>query len=271
VILAAALCGSGCSLVLATDAVQCSVDADCVARGADFAENVCVEHLCQPPPDPTWACVGHVAAPTGKTIDGKFRLIDVISQAAVKEATIKRCSKLDPGCAEPLETPTVAADGTFSVSFLDTFNGYLEISSASYLPTLYFLDNAVSGVESKITLLTPAMQAGLNATIGVTSDPAKGGVNVSMLDCTGARAADVSFALAPKGAEVGYYAISSAISATATATDSSGNGGFINVAPGTLTLTAKLAKGGTRLAELTTLSRAGAVTFVHLRPSPLSE
>lgn len=37
---------SGCSVVLSPGEEQCSVDADCEARGAQFSGTVCVEHVC---------------------------------------------------------------------------------------------------------------------------------------------------------------------------------------------------------------------------------
>ncbi|APR86588.1 Hypothetical protein A7982_11937 [Minicystis rosea] len=204
-----------------------------------------------------------------KTFTAQYRLIDVVSQKPVTDATVKLCNKLDPPCSAPLQTIPVSGAGTVSVTVAENFSGYLDITTASYLPTLYFIDTAVTDEVTTVTLLSPAVQASLNSSIGVEADPAAGGVNISMHDCTGARAAGVHFDIAPKNEEVGYYAIASAVSRTATKTDNSGNGGYINVTAGSATLTATLAKDGTRLAELTTLSRAGAITFQSLRPNPL--
>ncbi|MFT3769447.1 MAG: hypothetical protein QM820_28755 [Minicystis sp.] len=268
-VLVAVFLSTGCSFVARTDAQQCSKDADCTARGPDFANDVCVASLCQPMADPTWACVGHVPNPSDEAMfTAQYQLIDVVSQAPVTNATVKLCNKLDPLCSMPLQMLPLSGSGAVSVTVAEKFSGYLDITAKDYLPTLYFIDTSVADDVINVTLLSPSIQASLNSSIGVEADPAAGSVNISMRDCTGERAAGVHFDIAPSNGEIGYYAIASAISRTATKTDSTGNGGYINVEAGTATLTATLASDGRRLGELTTLSRAGAITFQTLRPTP---
>ena len=267
---AAYLASTGCSLALKTDGDQCLEDADCAARGPGFTGTVCLDKVCQTPPDTTWACVGHVAPPVaGPDYVATIMLVDAISQSPVTDATVLLCSKLDPPCASPLQTVTVAADGTASASVAPTFNGYFSIQSTKYLPTLYFIDTGGTAAPSNVSLISPAAQAGLNQTLGITADPDNGSVNISLSDCNHQKAAGAQFAIDPAGASLPYYSIASVISRTATETDASGNGGFINAQPGSSTLTVSLAKTGETVGQVTTLVRAGTLTFQPMRPTPL--
>jgi len=49
-----------CSLAFDANRVQCTTDADCVARGADFADSVCVAQLCRVAPCRGADCAGSV-------------------------------------------------------------------------------------------------------------------------------------------------------------------------------------------------------------------
>jgi hypothetical protein len=54
---------------------------------------------------------------------------------------------------------------------------------------------------------------------------------------------------------------------SATQTDAAGNAGFANVPVGTVTLTGTVAMTGKELGKVTTLSRAGAMTYQLVRPT----
>ena len=95
-----------------------------------------------------------------------------------------------------------------------------------------------------VSMLSPGVQSALNSTLGVTADPTRGSLNLSMEDCNQMSALGVHFTAAPADGATAYYSIASAVSGTADATDTSGNGGFINLSPGTLTLTASLEQTG---------------------------
>src|ERR1700761_6771278 len=93
--------GTGCSLVVKTDSEQCTVDADCTARGAAFANTVCTEHVCVAQADPKWGCIGSVAPLTGtdpKTF--KMQFVDSNTHSPVNQnLTVKLCNKVDPDCS----------------------------------------------------------------------------------------------------------------------------------------------------------------------------
>jgi hypothetical protein len=263
------LASTGCSVVLKTDAEQCEVDADCAARGAEFADTVCLERVCQAKVDPKWGCLGHVEPPkSGSMVTVKIRLIDLVSSNPAKDVTIKLCSKYDPSCNSPLGAPEVDADGFVSATVASDFQGYFDVQSADYLPALAFLDTTVTASNPEVQLVPPGAAGGLAAGAGVTLDSMAGLVLSRTVDCQAKATSGVSVSIFPSEKETGFYVIASGISPGATVTDSSGNAGFVNVAPGTPTLTATRGQGGAEIGKVTTLVRAGAVTYQIVPPTP---
>lgn len=260
---------SGCSLVVSTDAEQCTVDADCAARGADFADTTCVEHVCQTRVDPKWGCVGHVDPPkSGEMVTSTVQLVDLVSTAPVTNVTVKLCSKYDPPCSSPLGTPKVGPDGSVSVKIASDFQGYLDIQGGGYIPALAFIDAITTASNPQVQLVPPAAEKSLASGAGVTLDPAAGLVLSRTVDCQAKPTAGVSVSIFPSEKETGFYVIASGVSPGATATDTAGNAGFVNVAPGTPTLTATLGQGGKEIGKITTLVRAGAITYQIVGPTP---
>ncbi len=264
------LASAGCSVIVKTDAEQCEADADCAARGADFAGTVCLEHVCQDKPDPKWGCIGHVEPPKGSAmITVAVQLVDLVSGLPAKGVTVKLCSKYDPPCNSPLGMPEVGADGYVSATVTRDFQGYFDVQSSSYLPSLVFLDADVTASNPVVQLVTPGVVDTLAMGVSVTRDPAAGIVLSRTVDCQLTASSGVSISIFPSAKETAFYLIASGVSPGATATDRSGDSGFINVAPGTPTITATRGQGGEVIGKVTTLVRAGAVTYQLLPPTPL--
>jgi hypothetical protein len=260
----------GCSVIVKTDAEQCEADADCGARGAEFAGTVCLEHVCQAKPDPKWGCIGHIDPPKGGAmIDVAVQLVDLVSGSPVKGAAVKLCSKYDPPCNSPLGMPEVGADGFVSAKVARDFQGYFDVQLAGYLPSMVFLDAAVTASNPVVQLVTPSVVDTLASGVGVTRDPAAGIVLSRTVDCQLTASAGVSISIFPSAKETAFYLIASGVSPGATATDRSGDSGFINVAPGTPTVSATRGQGGELIGKVTTLVRAGTVTYQLLPPTPL--
>ncbi len=264
----------GCSLVLSTDGEQCNVTADCTARGASFAGTVCTENVCvkTQPPDPKWSCIGHVPAPASTgMVAYKAQLLDLITVDPVtKGLTVELCNKLDPTCASALKTTSPDAMGWIYATVAPDFEGYFDITdtTGTYIPTLLFMDLVADPENTDVLLISKGVESGLSTSAGVPVDPTDGLVLVRTADCTRARTAGVSVSLSPKGKQTGFYLINSSPVLSATSTDASGNAGFVNVAPGTVVLTATVAAGHEELGQVTTLVRAGTMSYQTLRPTP---
>jgi hypothetical protein len=276
----AALCAllvpvAGCSLALKTDAEQCTTDADCAARGSDFAGTICKDNVCVekpeagPPPDPKWGCIGNVAPLMAGQIDTiKLQLLDLITQTPVQGLTVKVCNKYDPTCTKPLATPMPDAMGWVSASIASDLEAYLDISGGGYMPAVVFLDHVAAGKNTDILLITPEEVMGLAQIAKVTVDPTKGLVLGRTVDCTGTRTAGVSVTLSPSAGETRFYVINNTPTPNASQTDNGGNSGFVNVDPGNPSLTGTLGPDGKEMGKVTTLVRAGAMTYQLIRPTP---
>ena len=270
------LAGSGCSLALKTDAEQCTVDADCAARGAAFANTVCTANVCQPKQvtmtDPKWGCIGDVKPlPTGGMATFKIQLLDLIQATPItSNVTIKLCSKYDPTCSSPLGTPSPDAMGWVSGQVASDFEGYLDVTdtTGNYIPALVFIDLVAVGKNTDILLVPKSTEGGLAMNAMVTVDPVGALLLTRTVDCTETRSAGVSVSMSPSSKETGFYVINNALVTTATQTDSAGNAGFINIAaPSTVTVTGSVSATGKEMGKVTTLVRPGGMTYQVVRPT----
>lgn len=264
---------AGCSLALGGgDEMQCTTDADCEARGGDFVGSICVDDVCTEKPvveDPKWGCVGHVDPPEGgKTDTLTARFLDLLSNEAAKDITVKLCNKFDTPCSAPLATPTPAPNGDVTVTLPSDIEAYLEVSGPDYFQTLAFLDH-VAQTENPVVLMVPTSAAAFIAQdAGVTIDPTKGIILARTADCTNGPTAGASVSVFPSDMETRFYTINNSVTPNATQTDSAGNAGFVNVSPGSVTLTGTIGPGGKEYGKVQTLVRAGAITAQVLRPTP---
>jgi hypothetical protein len=273
--LAAAIASTGCSVLLKTDAEQCTVDKDCTARGAEFAGTVCKEKVCvtpAAPPDPKWSCIGKVEPlMSGGMVTLKVQLVDLVTENPANGLTVKLCKTFDPDCMSPISTPTPDAMGFVSVTVASDFQGFLEVTDASmyYYNALVFLD-PVATPENEVFLVVPTSQ-GMTFAKGanVSLDTTAGIVTVRTADCQSKPSAGVSVTLAPHGGETPFFVFGSVVTTDGTETDLAGNAGFVNVTPGAVNLVATLGPGGKEIGKVSTLARANTLTFQILGPTPL--
>jgi len=269
---ALAAAAAGCTLALGDDEVQCKTDADCEARGGDFAGSICVDELCTEKPvveDPKWGCIGKVEAPpTGQMDTLTARFLDLLSNQPAQGITVKLCNKFDTPCSAPLATPTPAPNGDVTVTLPSDVEAYLEVTGADYFQTLAFLDH-VAQDGNPVVLLVPKSAANFIAKdAGVTIDPTKGIILARTVDCTNAPTAGASVSIFPSDMETRFYTINNSVTPNATQTDVAGNAGFVNVTPGSVTLTGTVGPSGKEYGKVQTLVRANAITAQVLRPTP---
>ena len=148
------------------------------------------------------------------------------------------------------------------------FQGYLDVQAPGYLPALVFLDLTAIATNPEILLLPTNVVDSLAKGAMIVRDPAAGVVLGRTVDCQYKPSAGVSVSMFPSANETGFYVIGSGVSPGATATDTAGNSGFMNAAPGTPTITATRGQGGQQIGQVTTLVRAGSVTYQVLPPTP---
>lgn len=264
---------AGCSLALGGgDEVQCKTDADCEARGGDFAGAVCLDDVCVEKPeeqDPKWGCVGNVEPPDTTGMNTlTTQLLDLISNDVPAGMTVKLCNKYDTPCSAPLDTPVPDQDGFVTVTLPAEVDAYLEVTAPDYFQTLAFLDHVVQS-DNAVVLVVPTVAAQFIAKdAGVTIDPTKGIILARTADCTGGPTAGASVSLFPSDMETRFYTINSSVTPDAVQTDTAGNAGFVNVTPGSVTVIGTIGPDGKEYGRVQTLVRANAITAQIVRPTP---
>jgi hypothetical protein len=273
---------AGCSLTVNVDRVQCNTDSDCTKRGRAFAGSICEDSLCEKAhqaieagvEDKTWSCLD--APPVTSTATGPFHvtlhLTDIVSSTPLSGVTANLCRKLDVACTDP-EGPAVVSDANGLVAFdvPAAFTGYVSLQEGTtIMPGLYFFNPAVNSDLDvpAIQLASPAIASALIAGLGAKEDSADGIMLLSVVDCTGTNAANVTMSFtqsADAGASVSFYSVGGLPNAMVTMTDTSGYGGAVNVAPGTVAVTAKRSD-GRAIGTYSLLVNPGAITYSKLVP-----
>jgi hypothetical protein len=266
---------SSCSLVLDTSKVQCNTDSDCAEHDSNLScvDQVCVDATTSRP----WACLGNVAWPSGTSAKVVLALpvVDVITSAFPRDLQVRACSKLNVDCTPPLSATVDVSStpGLLKVALDSGFDGYLELTSPTITPALFFVVKPVwedTTLTSPLPVVSRQGFQGIAQAIGTTLDlTSMGHVYALASDCTGTSAAGVRFEVDKKSAQTaGYYMINMTPVSSSPATDSSGAGGFLNLPTGFSKLTGYVSATGARIGEVGFVIRAGAVSYPRLIPTP---
>lgn len=272
---------AACSLALDTSDVQCRADADCVARG--FAGARCVDQVCVAGDAGTdaatsaWACLGHVTWPSTGPTKAKLSvpIVDVLTGKAPVGISARLCPKLDTSCSSPLAgTAAVnASTGLLEATVDAGFDGYIELTGSSITPALFFVTKPIWQDTTLASVLPVVSKQGFEqiaTAIGTTLDlTTKGHLYALASGCDDKPAAGVRFEVDKLGADSkGYYMIANVPVGNSSATDASGSGGFLNLAPGFTKSTGYVSSTGARIGEAGFAVRAGAVSYVRVLPTP---
>ncbi len=277
---------AGCSLTIDANRVQCSTDQDCKDRGAAFAESRCVASLCQAVkivekkpdaaadsgPSSIWSCLYAPPAPAAEPgpFHVVFHLTDVLRSTPQSGVTATLCKKLDVNCDLPIGSPVTSdANGDVAFDVDKGFSGYVSFTRSDITPGLFFFDSAVNGDLNAlpVQIITPAILDALTKTVGSPAQPDRGVVLLSTFDCASAGAPGVSYvADGLDSTAVTFYSVGGLPTSKVDATDSAGYGGFVNVLPGTIAVTAKVKDTGRDLETISLVVRAGAITYSRLVP-----
>jgi hypothetical protein len=188
---------------------------------------------------------------------------------------VQACPKLDLTCGA-FVTPVVKSDATGSAKLTIPagFDGYLTINGGTAtVPALwYFSPFPTADGTYRVGLLSPASFQQIASAVGANIDPNAGHAINFAIDCTetyGNTAAGISFGSDKTTGETkAFYLINAVPSITATSTDSAGIGGFANLPTGFVTITATDQANGIKSGSVSTLIRAGTITYAPVAPSP---
>jgi hypothetical protein len=272
---------SACSVLVQPNREQCVTDTDCTRRGGAFAGSVCSGSVCRsasPAPTPTdtptaWGCLGQSVWPDAGvgTVNVTIGLRDLITYQPVAGVGARLCRKLDTKCEQPiLDGVQSDASGTLAFQAPLGFDGYVELNPDGAIPGLYFFYPPLTEPRDVpfIPILPLSELSTFAQLVGGEITPGRGQLVVGAYNCLQIPAEGVTLSSAEAdAASMPFYLIKGVPSSKATATDSSGYGGIINLLPGTATLTGKIGNGESLGIE-SVLMRADEITYTTLLPLP---
>jgi hypothetical protein len=264
---------SACSVYVDSDRHQCKAQEDCAALGTAYADYVCKDFLCQAPEAPvdqTWACLDATPEPVSGSVQVNITLVDLLKQTPLEGVTLSLCAKLDGTCSLPMQPQYVSnSAGQIDVVMPAGFDGYFQADGAGIYPSLIFPPSTrKQRAPSTIPLMAydffATMAKGVRAT--VTAD--RSAILMTALDCLGRPAAGLQLSSPDIDAETVSYLIADGMpSRTATVTDESGNGGFVNVPAGTVIINSSLESGNRPVGTAGVQARAGRVSMAIIMPN----
>lgn len=264
--------GTACSTLVDTERQQCKTNDDCTNRGAEYARAVCGADLMCTVPTP-WSCLGSVVWPAAGSgsVTAKISLMDIVTRAPFPGVTARVCRRLDLACEQPLAVGYTSDDqGRLVVDVPSGFDGFLELVSAKAVPGLYFFNPPMTDArEVPFVPMLPLSQLTAFAQIaGAQMSADRGHMALAAYDCFHAPAEGVSL-VSPNadGSSTPFYMINGYPSSKDQATDSSGYAGFLNLPPGSVTVSGRLANGEI-MGTLSLLLRAGQMTYTTMLPMP---
>ena len=244
-----------------------------------------------PPIDPRYTCLDKNPAPvpTKKTAAYQVTLTDLLSQAGVPSLRVKICPNLtDPSCTKPSSTAVTDSKGVASLT-IDisggAFDGYVDVvpetadggsprvdgsdqnvyvPSRIYYTSIPIADDRVDDYQvmqySTLLIFASLFKAKADFTQGVAFLIAE--------DCAVMDSADRVFAVdQTSSATETFYLKNDQPSTTATVTDPSGIGGFVNIPTGARHFTSSLAGSGRKVGELTGYVRPATILLAKIGPS----
>jgi hypothetical protein len=237
-----------------------------------------------------WGCVGKVSWPVPAvgvgTVKFTVEVFDSGTHQLLQGLTVKGCGRNDATCVNPIDTQTTDSNGLVRLTAPVVQNlgwdGFLEVSGtaagADYGTTLSFPVIAITGdvLEPYVQLAvtTPDLLDNIAVANGFTRDTSRGIVIAFARDCELVDAPHVTFAVNPEAMDaetVPYYAVNGVPSKYATETQFAATGawgGWINLKPGSVNVTAKSLTIGQEYSSTTIFVRANAVTVTRALPTP---
>lgn len=226
-------------------------------------------------PDPSatssaWSCLDQAPPATAfrPTVSYTVTIVDSVTNEPPAGLSVRACDDVDINCARPLTPSTgVSPDGRVRLSLAQGFDGFLEITSDSTLPTRLYPDGLVrDDQDGAILELIDAETAQLLAgAAGVELRDDAGIVLGRAFNCDGQLAAGVR--LEADTSEVAFAFIDG-LPIEGPTTGGEGLVVFVNVPAGFTFIEGTLASGSRSMGSTTAESRPGWLVYADVRPPP---
>jgi hypothetical protein len=269
------LFAAACTLLVDTSARQCASQSDCGALGLEGMQ--CLEHVCQSTDAVmVWSCLGNAERPASgaRMVSLTIPVVDVLTMKPPPDLEIKVCPKLDVDCSHPIAGAFYLDQADRLVAEVPAgFDGYIELSSGSSVPGLFFVTLPIwqdTVIQNVLPLVSAENFHGIAEALGTTLDLKQlGNAYALASDCSGAPAQGVRFEVDRQTATTKrYYMVNNVPVGSAVATDAAGSGGFLNLSTGFSSITGYVSSSGARIGEAAFIVRAGAVSYPLIVPSP---
>lgn len=187
----------------------------------------------------------------------------------------------DPSCSSPVLNGTTGGDGTFTGTLpmgddRGGFDGYARVTGGEDVVDLLVFFNPPITENDGAPVATPvitqsAFERIAEMTIGERPNPDRGHLALEALDCSWSSAAGVTFEIETADGQTteAYLRGGMMPDTSADRTDGSGMGGFLNVPPGDVTVTAKIAESGEVVGTVDVFVEPGTVSEVSVAPTPV--
>jgi hypothetical protein len=207
-----------------------------------------------------WSCLSQpsdpevlVNSPMGaRPLNQSVQVTDIQTGLVPPGVAVRACAQRDFECSNPL-TDSLALDdeGWATLPLYEGFDGYIEITADSLVPTLLIYSDPLS-VETQVdatpfALVPRALLPALSAAAGQLQEPDLGIVHLRVFDCQHVAAPGINFSINQPDAWPWYF-VGDYPTSDVKETTSVGLGGFINVTPGVALVEAQLSGSGSPIA-----------------------
>jgi hypothetical protein len=227
-----------------------------------------------------WACLDDAPREAPAELAVELQVVDFVTKAAPEGLQAVVCLRTDIDCRRPVAGPYGAAAGALSFTITGVppggFDGYVRLTADDLLPLeLQFgaplRRDVMHGAAAPLLIFSPLLFENPLAILDTEVDlDAAGVLMLRLRDCAGEPAAGLRATAEPADGEK-FFGADAAWSTMldAAATDASGQGGLLHLAPAMQTVTVSEVASGRRLFDFAVEVSPRTMVFVDLDPAAL--
>lgn len=217
----------------------------------------------------SWSCLEQPPAPRAVPLRPgvvlTLAVVDVASREEPEGLLARACSRLDVQCEAPLASASSGAAGRLRLALPQGFSGFIEITSASSVPALYFPSHALDGDGFEaLSVISATNLDALAQTSGIALDASLGHLLARAFDCDGAEAAGVSISNGDLGTPFSFDGGLPRFGSNVTSSD--GIAGYVNVAPGLVFVEGRALAEERACGAASLVVRSGWLTYGDIEP-----
>lgn len=220
--------------------------------------------------DPRWACLGKGEAPGAvalrPSVGLSLAVLDPALQTTPAGLQVRACNRIDVDCMTPAVPATgVSSDGLIHLSLLQGFNGFLEITSPTIVPFLFFVSRPLETERQEtLNVIGPGALQALAGSGDVTINQALGFLLLRSFDCQGELTSGVAISNGAGGEPFNFVDGLPNVGGDVTEVD--GIVGFVNVPTGSVVAQGLEPETGKVTGTVNVVVRRGWFTYGDLNP-----